>query len=126
MSTSLGQLIKTIRNANLVLPAQVNYGLTDGLVPPYINVGEWKLAWERDTQNGVQEITFAVLVVQKGLDEAEALAGKVNDLLDQNYNATDQDVGLLQETYEVGQTDPNNLYQYGVKMTYSLWIDPNK
>jgi hypothetical protein len=124
--SSLSQLVKTLRDANIVLPAQVNYGFTDGLVPPYISLGEYKYEWERDTQNGIKHVTFSVLTVAKSVEEAEALAGQVDTVLTNNYSATDQDVGLLQDTYEVGQTDPPNLYQYGVKMTYSLWDDPNK
>lgn len=124
--TSLGQLLGTIRAATLVPTASVNYGITDNVRPPYISVGDYRYEWERDTQNGVRVSTFSVLVVDKSLDDAEALAGSVNDLLENNYAATDQGIGLLQDTYEVGQTDPSNLYQYGVKMTYTMWEDPNK
>lgn len=123
--TSLSQLVRTIRNANLIPVTQVNAGFTDGLQPPYISVQDFKYTWDRDTQNGVRVSTFTVLNVGISLDVAEDMAGKINDLLNDNYTATDQDIGILQESYEIGNTDPNNLYQYGVVQTYTLFEDPN-
>ncbi|QEG27102.1 hypothetical protein GobsT_18550 [Gemmata obscuriglobus] len=108
------------------MPGQVNALTTDNLQPPYIQVAEFVRVPNRDTQNGVLESTFSVLVVAKNLEEAEDLAENLDSHLTNNYEATDQDIGIFQEQYAVGLTDPSNLYQVGVKLDYRLFEDPNK
>lgn len=130
--TNLQNLILSIRNNSVsfsvpVPPENVNFGFTDGLSPPYVTVSEYSQTWDQDTGNeGVIKANVTVLCIGKNVDEAESVADGVNTYLSNNLAVTPQCIGILPESWETGQTDPNNLYQCGVKLVYTLWIDPTK
>lgn len=126
MATTLQHIIRAIRQANLVPPSQVNYGVTDRLEPPYISVLDYRHELTYDTSGPVlKEAKYKVVVLAKDVDTAEALAGQVDDLINNNLTLTPQTTGSFQESYMVGQM-AERLYQFGVEIEYSLKEDPNK
>src|SRR4051794_25440207 len=127
-NTTLQNLMTALRAAAPVDATSINFGWTDGLVPPYVTVTEYSHQIDRDTLNGVREATFSVLCVGKNVDEAEQTALAVDTILDRAEGLTPQSVDgvcCLQTSWQTGLVDPVNLYQQGVKLTYQLFEDPD-
>src|SRR4051812_38854530 len=111
--TTLQGIIGTIRGAQIVDPAKVNYGWSDGIQPPYISVLDFNQTPEYVTDGvAVRNSTFNVICMGKSVDEAEAIATQVDDLL-QLSTAIMPNSRCLLTSYTVGQLDAN-LYQFGV------------
>ncbi|WP_161967141.1 hypothetical protein [Fimbriiglobus ruber] len=116
----------SIRAQSALPPENINFGFTDKVTLPFASIENYSHEWDRDTQNGVRVSKFSVLVMGKTCDQAEQTALALNNILDKNTTLTPQTMMCLQETWETGLTDPNNLYQTGVRLTFTLFEDPNK
>lgn len=100
--------------------AQINYGTTDGLQPPYLEVSGYRHEMNYDTGGPAYKVaTFFLTIWDKSQDDAENLAALFDDLVNNNLSLTPDTIGCLQTSYEVGQM-AENLYQFGVKIEYEL------
>lgn len=115
--------MSALRAAEFLPAAKVNYGTTDGLEPPYISVADYRHTLDYDTGGpALKRATFAVRVIDKSQDDAETLAGQVDDLINNNLDLTPSTIGCLQTSYAVGQL-AERLYQFGVEIAYELTED---
>ena len=118
--TTLQYIMRTLRQSTFIDPAKVNYGVTDGLEPPYVNVSEYRHELTYDTGGvALKEGTYKVTVIDKSQDSAEELAAQVDGVLNLNLSLTPNTIGSFQESYEVGQM-AEKLYQFGVQIGYSF------
>lgn len=123
MATTLQNIMSAIRGESFVPAAQVNYGYTDNLIPPYITLTEYSHTLEYDTSGPVlKDAVFTVTVFDKSQDEAEAIAEQVDDFVNNNLELTPQAIGCFQTAYTVGQM-AERLYQFGVEIKYELKED---
>jgi hypothetical protein len=126
MATTYQNILKGIRNANLLERSQVNAGWTDGLAPPYISVIEYEHSLQYDTGGlSLKEATFKVVVVHRNCDEAETLAEAADAAVSLDDGLTPQAIGVFQESYRSSQTD-ERLQQWAVEIGYKLIEDPSK
>jgi hypothetical protein len=124
--TTLQNILKGIRDANLLDRSRVNAGWTDSLAPPYVSVTDYSHELTYDTGGpALKEATFKVLVVERGCDEAESLAASVDAAVNLDAGLTPTAIGVFQETYKSSQMD-ERLYQWGVEIGYKLTEDLGK
>ncbi len=123
MASTLQNIIRAIRAGGFVPANQVNYGMTDKLIPPYITVTDYSHTLEYDTSGPtIKNAAFTVTVFDKSQDDAENIAAQVDDLINNNQSLTPQTMGCLQTGYMVGQM-AEQLYQFGAEMKYELIED---
>src|SRR3954453_898977 len=104
MATTLQNIISTIRDIRAVDPAKVNYGITDNLQPPYVNVLNYEHTITYDTSGpAIKDATYVVMVVDKSQDNAEAIATQIDDVLNNSATVTPTTMRNLQDSYKVGQ-----------------------
>jgi hypothetical protein len=128
--TTLQNLLAQLRVQGPLDASLVYFGHTDNLQPPYAIVEAYSHEWDRDTQvspniGGIRVSHFSLLIIGKNTDQAESYASKFNAILDANETLTPSCIRCLNDTWETGITDPVNLYQVGVRLTYTLFEDPN-
>ena len=126
--TTLQNIMQFLQRSGVLPAAQVNFGYTDALKPPYACVTSYSHEIERDTGSGLRECRFTLLSIGKNIDEAENTAKAFDDLLDKSETVTPQTAGqgCLQESWESGRVSPDNLYQSGTRVEYLLFEDPSK
>lgn len=113
-----------LRGEDIVPDTKVNYGISQGLTPPYVSVMDYQHVLTYDTSGpALKEATFKVVVIGKDEEEAEDIATDVDTFFNNNRTVTDQTVGCFQESYRVGQME-ERLYQFGVEIVYKLTEDP--
>jgi hypothetical protein len=123
LATTLQNILKGLRNANLLPKGQVNAGITEGLNPPYVSILDYAHELTYDTGGPtMKEAVFKLLVVAKDADAAETLAEAVDTALNTSTDLTATTMRLLQETYRSSQMD-ERLQQWGVEIGYKLTED---
>jgi hypothetical protein len=122
-NTTLQNILATLRGADILPPAKVNYGITDGLEPPYISVDGFEFEQVYQTCGpATRHSTFHVIVVDKNADAAQVTAQAVLALLDTSKTLTPKTSECLLISYKIGQSIVGDkaLYQWVVDTYWRL------
>lgn len=122
--TPLQSIMATVRNANILLPAQVNYGITDNLQPPYISIDgfEYTHEYQTCTTPALRKSLFHVICVDKTADSVQEIGERVISLLDESTSVTPETSRCLLQRYKIGQSiiGDKALYQWVVDIAFEL------
>lgn len=125
--TTQQSIIKFIRDANIVPSSSVNYGITDGLQPPYIGVDRFEYTTDYDTCAKVKgpytrDSVFAVICLHKSADEVQELAEQVLSIFTVGAPITPFVKACFLRQYRMGQgiLGDRPLYQWAVEITFNL------
>lgn len=120
--TTLQNILATLRGANILPAAKINYGISDSLPPPYLSVRDYSHTFDYQTCGSkFKHARFTLLVVDKSQDDAENIAAQFDALLNLSRTLTPNTDVVFQESYKVGQLDFSpTLYQFGVEVQYTL------
>ena len=116
MSTA-SDLVTKLRTANVLPAAKVNYGVADGVEPPFLSVTDFNATTMCDTAGAaVQNTTFTLTHWATSVDAAETQAKAYHDALTA-ARPTPYSFDAFIENYKVEQAD---LYVFSVTANYSL------
>lgn len=123
MATTLDNITSAIRAINAVPTANVNFGRTQYLQPPYINVVEYEHEITYDTGGAaIKNAKFTIWVIDKACTDAEAVATTVDNVINLSKTLTPTTMLCRQVHYKVGQME-EKLDQFGVEISYELQED---
>ena len=123
MATTLQNIMTTLRGANILPAAQINYGLSDNLQPPYVALDAYEFTQEYDSCKAeIRKSTFHVIVVAKDADSVQTTAQAFFALLDTSTTLTPQTMRCYLTRYKIGQALEGNtgLYQWIVDTEWEL------
>ena len=116
MST-VSDLVNRLRTATVLPAAKVNYGVADGLEPPFLSVTDFAAQTLYDTAGAaVVNSTFTLTHWGTSVEQAEAQA-KAFDAVLNAPRPTPYSAAVFVENYRVEQAD---LYVFSVAVQYSL------
>ncbi len=121
MPSTIDNILTTLRGADILPDPQVNYGISDGLEPPYLSVLDYSHTYDYDTGGkAIRNASFKIVIVDKAQTHAETVAAQVDALINTTDAATPTTILCLQTSYAVGQLQTQPYYQFGVEMVYEL------
>ena len=122
MATTLQNIMATLQASAIVPGQQVNYGVVDGLQPPYICVTDYEYTQEYQTcRPATRESTFHVMCFAATADAAQDLGQSVMSLLDSSTTLTPQTSRVQLRSYRLGQMPVSpTLYQFVADTEWTL------
>lgn len=112
------ELLTTLRDGGILPAAQINYGWTDRLQPPYLDVTDFRGSTIYDSGGpAFRQCAFTLHHYHTSQDSAETQADNFNGLLE-GLQATRFGFTCWQDEYSIVQED---LHFYHVQVAYSVF-----